>query len=265
MTAHSTARLTILLLIPALVASPRLARAAHPNVRVSGPGANQPEEVTITVDPANPLRLAGGANIRYAHRSFDGGSSWIESVVTSPLGTAGDPVMLHGGLGDLYDAHLSHIPGGPFYDRMVVQPSTDGGVTWSDGTGIGLNPPKLQDKPGLAVDLTGSPHANNVYLAWTEFDVYGSFALADSTRILFSRSSDLGQTWSAPVRLGLRRVRDPPRQRLADRAVRHQLVTLSRERVRRVVRPARWGRGHGRLPGTLDRWRADVGISRARQ
>jgi hypothetical protein len=200
-TARPTAGLSILLLIPTLASTPRLAVAAHPNVQVSSPTANAPEEVTVTVDPANPLRLAGGANIRYGYRSFDGGLTWIENVVTSSLGTAGDPVMLYGGLGDLYYAHLSHLFNGPFYDRMVVQRSADGGATWNDGAGIGLNPPKMQDKPGLAVDLTSSPHANNVYLAWTEFDEYGSINPADSTRVLFSRSLDSGQTWSAPVRV----------------------------------------------------------------
>jgi hypothetical protein len=84
---------------------------------------------------------------------------------------------------------------------MVVQKSTDGGATWSDGVGVGHNPPKQQDKEWLAVDLTGSPWRNSLYMAWTEFDSLDSFNPADSTRIVFSRSTDHGATWTPPVRV----------------------------------------------------------------
>jgi hypothetical protein len=38
-------------------------------------------------------------------------------------------------------------------------------------------------------------------MAWTEFDDYGSSNPADSTRIVFSRSTDHGETWSTPVKV----------------------------------------------------------------
>jgi len=82
-----------------------------------------------------------------------------------------------------------------------VQKSTDGGVTWNDGVGVGLNPPKQQDKEWIVADLTDSQFRNNLYMAWTEFDAYGSADPNDSTRILFSRSTDFSTSWSAPVRI----------------------------------------------------------------
>jgi hypothetical protein len=191
----SAAVLVIILLLPASLP------AQHPNIRVSQPGSTDPEEVTISINPTNPLNLAAGSNIDYVWYSFDGGHTWTEGHLTSPLGVWGDPCVIFDARGDLYYAHLSNPPGGSWLDRIVVQKSTDGGMSWSDGVGVGLNPPKDQDKEWLAADQTGSPYRHNLYMAWTEFDAYGSSNPADSTRILFSRSTDAGTTWSAPVRI----------------------------------------------------------------
>ena len=179
------------------------ALAQHPNHPVSSPSFTDPEEVTIAVDPVHPLHLAAGANISYRYRSFDGGVTWSEDYLASSLGVVGDPVVLYDMQGNLYYAHLAEPANeGYWLDRMVVQRSTDGGIVWSDGAGIGYHPPTAQqDKPGLAADMTNSAFQHNVYLAWTEFDRYGSSNPADSTRILLSRSTDFGLTWSAPVRI----------------------------------------------------------------
>ena len=201
MAARSIRRTPAALLISAFLLVPHAARAQHPNVRVSSASANQPEEVSIAVNPLDPRDLAAASNIRYGFTNLDAGPTWSESILTSSLGTAGDPVVLYDAEGNLYYAHLSHVPGGPYYDRIVVQRSTDGGLSWNDGAGIGLNDSKMQDKPGLAADQTESPYHGNLYLAWTEFDTYGSSDPADSSRILFSRSSDRGANWSAPYRV----------------------------------------------------------------
>jgi len=186
-----------LLAATALVAP---AYAQHPNVRMSTPG-NTPEEMTIAVDPANPTHLAAGANLSYVYRSFTTGASWTEGTMSSTLGVAGDPVTLYDVEGNLYYVHLSSPITGDWLDRMVVQRSGDGGATWTDGAGVGLNPPRDQDKPGIAADGTSSAYRDNLYLAWTEFDTYGSGVPGDSTRILFSRSTDFGTTWSPPLRV----------------------------------------------------------------
>jgi hypothetical protein len=178
------------------------ARAQHPNVRVSSPSSSTPEEVAITVDPSNPQRLAAAANLRYRYHSFDGGASWTEGLMSTSLGAAGDPVVLYDRHGNLFNVHLSNpTVGGSWLDRIVVQRSTDGGLTWNGGAGIGLDAPRDQDKPWIAVDETGSPYADRLYLSWTEFDAYGSFSTLDSTRILFSSSADFGLGWIPPVRV----------------------------------------------------------------
>jgi hypothetical protein len=173
------------------------------NVRVSDPGSTDPEEVVISIDPTNPLNLAAGANTAYYYFSLNGGHNWIQGELTSSLGVWGDPCVTFDALGNLYFAHLSWPKQAPgdWVDRIVVQKSTNGGVTWSDGVGVGHNPPKDEDKEWLTPDMTGSVYNNNLYMAWTEFDAVYSSDPSDSTRILFSYSTDQSANWVAPIRV----------------------------------------------------------------
>lgn len=169
------------------------------NVLVSLPGNFKPEEVSICINPINPLNIVAASNLDYYYYSFDGGYTWTEGRLWSSFGVRGDPSVIFDAEGNLYYGHLSNPPDGDWIDRIVVQKSTDGGLTWNDGAGIGLNPPKDQDKEWLAADHTDSPFRNTVYTAWTEFDTYGSWDPEDRTRILSSFSRDFGNTWSNPI------------------------------------------------------------------
>ncbi|NWF49435.1 MAG: exo-alpha-sialidase [Ignavibacteriaceae bacterium] len=173
----------------------------YTNIQVNIPASTDPEEVTIAINPVNPQMLAAGANINYFYRSSDSGNNWTEMKLTSSLGVWGDPCVIFDSLGYLYFGHLSDPISGYWIDRIVVQRSTDGGLTWNDGVGIGYQYPKQQDKEWLAVDITQSQYRNNLYVAWTEFDDYGSPNSNDSSRILFSRSTDHGLTWAIPVKV----------------------------------------------------------------
>lgn len=180
------------------------AQAQYQNIRVSLPTANDPEEVCIAINPTNPLSLAAGANLNYYYYSTNGGLNWTQGRLTSATyGVWGDPCLTFDGLGNLYYGHLSNPPSpGYWIDRIVVQKSTNAGVSWNSGVGVGFNPPvKNQDKEWLIADMTNSSFRNNLYMAWTEFDSYGSTSTTDSTRILFSRSTDAGTSWSIPVRV----------------------------------------------------------------
>jgi len=175
------------------------------NVRVDNPDVNRPNEVTIAINPSNPEFIAAGSNLNYFYYSSDAGETWTSSVMQSSLGVWGDPVLLYNSTGILYYSHLAdnrNKGNGYWIDRIVVQRSFDNGLTWDDGVGIGFAPPrKQQDKEWLAIDLTNLPSRNNVYMSWTEFDEYGSSETEDHTRILFSRSTDHGFSWSNPVKI----------------------------------------------------------------
>ena len=178
-------------------------RAQFKNIRVDKPGTKDAEEVSIAINTAHPNYLAAGANISYVFNSSDSGLSWDQGNMQSNFGVWGDPCLLYDGLGNLYFVHLSHPPPtiGYWIDRIVVQKSTDNGLTWNSGAGIGYNPPKEQDKAWLGVDMSSQNYKNNLYLAWTQFDSYGSNSPQDSSVILFSRSTDQGIDWSNPVRV----------------------------------------------------------------
>ena len=173
-----------------------------PNVRVSRPENPRPEEVAIAIDPTNPARMVIGSNLDFYYYSWDGGLSWTERRLLAPsFGVWGDPSIAYDPEGRVYYAHLSNPPEaeGFFIDRIVVQRSTDGGANFDDGQGVAFRPPKNQDKSWIIPDLTDSPYRGQLYLAWTEFDRYGSDDPADRSRILFSHTADAGATWSEPV------------------------------------------------------------------
>jgi hypothetical protein len=168
----------------------------YPNILVDGTGS--PEEVTIAINPLNPNILGAGANIDNFYRSTDGGITWTEShLVSNLLGVWGDPVVMFDSLGNLYYGHLSNPISGWWIDRIVIQKSTNNGLTWNDGVGVGWNVyPNAQDKEWLAVDHTQSPYKGTIYVTWTEFDNYGSSNSSDSSRIRFSKSTNEGETWT---------------------------------------------------------------------
>ncbi|MEM9340564.1 MAG: sialidase family protein, partial [Bacteroidota bacterium] len=76
------------------------------------------------------------------------------------------------------------------------QKSTDGGLTWDDGTAIGFNHPKDQDKEWAVIDQ----RTGNLYVTWTQFDDYGSKDPNCQSNILLSMSGG-GKKWSEPIQL----------------------------------------------------------------
>lgn len=173
-----------------------LSAAQHPNVMISN--TNAPEEPTINIDPFNTNRLIGGANINNYFYSEDGGHTWQKGILTSqPYGVWGDPVTLVDNDGNYYFFHLANPPSGNWIDRIVCQKSTDGGQTWNEGTYMGLNGAKAQDKEWAAIDRSNG----NIYVTWTQFDDYGSSNPNDRSNIMFSKSTDSGESWSPALRI----------------------------------------------------------------
>lgn len=171
------------------------AAAQHPNVLIGKD--NAPNEPSICINPKNPRQLVAGANLNNVYYSHDGGETWGRAAVSCPWGIWGDPVIGVDTAGAFYFLHLSNPPVGNWIDRIIAQKSTDGGLSWSEGSYMGLNGGKAQDKHWIATDWK----TNRLYVTWTQFDDYGSSLPSDSSVILFSRSADGGASWSPAKRL----------------------------------------------------------------
>lgn len=187
--------LKIAMLLFAILTLQQLA-AQHTNIIISN--SSYPEEPTIYIDPNNTNRIIAGANINNLFYSDDGGLSWqVKKLYSSSFGVAGDPMVIVDELGHYYYFHLSSPPNGSWLDRIVCQKSTDGGVTWNQGSFMGLNGSKDQDKQWVDIDRNNG----NIYATWTQFDVYGSSISEYRSNILFSKSSDGGESWSQALRI----------------------------------------------------------------
>jgi hypothetical protein len=175
------------------------------NIRVNQDASGQDQnELVLSVSPADPANLVGGANdyrvgpVRCGwFSSRDGGVTWTDGVLSEPTyPLQGDPAVAHCADGSAVYVCLSftgaYQPHGLFAYR-----TTDGGQTWGSPVAV-LNRPTgfpFADKEWVACDRTAtSPYANRVYVTWTDFGLSGS-------PILMRRSTDGGRTWSSNVRV----------------------------------------------------------------
>lgn len=159
-------------------------------------------EPSIGIDPFAG-RVIVGANNNQLYLSKDGGYSFQHRTLESSMGVWGDPVIFIDRMGNYYYAHLaknSSKKAPQWWDRIVVQKSTDFGDSFSDGVGVGYVEGKMQDKHWLTGDLNKkSPYVDRLYLTWTEFDSYKSEDSKDSSRIKFAYSDNFGDTFSQPI------------------------------------------------------------------
>jgi len=185
-----------LIILTLLLIGTFTAGAQHQNILIST--SNYPNEPSIIINPKNTDQLYGGANIYNYYYSDDAGFTWQEGVLTSQAyGVWGDPVLICDTAGAFYFFHLSNPPTGNWIDRIVCQKTETFGGQWNDGTYMGLDGSKAQDKHWAAVD----PANNNIYVTWTQFDDYGTSDPDFFSNIMFSSSFDAGQSWSPALRI----------------------------------------------------------------
>ena len=157
-----------------------------------------PNEPSIFINPKNTNEIVSAANLKSVYVSQDAGYTWARTSMNSNFGVWGDPCIVADTSGKFYFFHLSNTGGtNGWIDRMVCQRLDNIGGAWTAGVGFGLNGTKDQDKEWVALN-----HLNNeIYATWTQFDAYGSTSSSDSSVILFSKSSDEGNTWSTPLKI----------------------------------------------------------------
>lgn len=170
---------------------------ANVQVNVATSGTN---ETSITINPLNPDNIVGAAQVPCIfYHSFDGGTTWGEGYLPD-LYDLGDPAVAFDRSGNVYFCYIGIWS----HSGIFVNRSTDGGQTWmATGTPLieheGSVP--FEDKSYPCTDWTDGPHSGNVYVCWTQFSHYGSTSPADSTWILFSRSTDQAQSFDEPLRI----------------------------------------------------------------
>lgn len=183
--------ITILILSAINSADPQ---SRYRNVLISK--ESSPNEPSIFINPNNTYHIVAASNMDAYYYTFDGGETWTKgTLISSTYGVWGDPCIVMDTKGNFYYFHIVNS-GGYWFDRIVCQKSTNGGVSWSNpGTFTGHNPPHIQDKEWAAIDMTDSPYRDNIYVAWTQC------GQPDSSHILYSRSTDGGESWNDFMRL----------------------------------------------------------------
>jgi hypothetical protein len=159
------------------------------------PFHNGEVEPQMSVDPTNPKHLVGvwnqsGLGI-VAGVSFDAGKDWQSVVIPGISNCTGgvyfgnaDPWVSFASNGDVYVSALGNDANGD-NKALLVNKSTDGGLTWGAPSTIVQGNADMPDKDALTADPTNPQLA---YVTWTR--ISGS-----NGTTMFSRTTDGGQTW----------------------------------------------------------------------
>jgi len=158
-------------------------------------------EPSICINKTDTANFIAGSIYDNVHVSYDSGQTWKNSHLQSRYGVFGDPCLASDKLGNIYYLHLANPDDDrnsrEFLSCIVIQKSTDKGKTWTDGVAIGYNNAHHQDKHWIGIH----PVSGELAVTWTEFDQYDSRHPEDKSRILFSKSTDFGETWTEPVKI----------------------------------------------------------------
>jgi len=158
-------------------------------------------EPSICINKTDTTNFIAGSIYDNVHVSNNNGKTWQNSHLQSRYGVFGDPCLASDRFGNIYYLHLANPDDDrnspEFLSSIVLQKSTDKGKTWTNGVAIGYNNKHDQDKHWIGIQ----PETGELAVTWTEFDKYDSKNPNDHSRILFSKSTDFGKTWTKPVKI----------------------------------------------------------------
>jgi len=196
----------------AIGAQTPLPRAPGAHVVTISPPGHPASEPTIAVDPNDPAHVVGAYGGPIVAFSTDSGRSFTVADGTKPSDWpgGGDVSLTYDDRGQAVLSYLTfNRLGAASYwahhagsSGIFVRRSPDGGQTWEAKpvavkvTRAAAAPAtQMEDMPRIWSDVQlRSPYRGNLYIAWIEWQTNQSV-------ILFSRSTDHGATWSAPLRI----------------------------------------------------------------
>jgi hypothetical protein len=166
-------------------------------------------EPSIAVNPGNPQQIvvAWQVNASAAYSS-DGGQTWTVAEGTAPKDyrVSGDVSVTFDSAGHAQLCYIAfdklgtsqYWAHGATRNGIFVRRSLDGGETWEANAASVISHDSrpgipFEDKPYIVADSVSS-RPGNLYLGWTQFTLTAS-------DLLFSRSTDGGQSWSQPIKL----------------------------------------------------------------
>jgi hypothetical protein len=145
----------------------------------------------IHVSPVTGGLIVDRVRLSSFSASKDGGQTWTTGSMPPAAGatqTYGDPSVGVDRHGVFYFAQLG-ATAGDTNGAIVVNKSTDGGATWSDGAVVQAD--DESDKEWLAIGPDPVVKSrDNIYVTWTSFQSSGC-------QLRFGRSIDGGVTWAA--------------------------------------------------------------------
>lgn len=167
--------------------------AQYSNVKIFGSiNSMEPEECSIVINPQNPNHILAASNQDNYFYSTDGGQTWQHGIVQSDYGVLGDPVVVAGANNKYFYFYIANN-----LSRVGCHRLNNLGSNWSKGSFVGANGSQQNDKDWAAVNLKN----NYLYVTWSQFDKHGSSNPLDSSVVLLCRSTDEGESWSAPIQI----------------------------------------------------------------
>jgi hypothetical protein len=153
------------------------------------PNAYEPSVSVNRDDVQNIVASSAPDNIYYTR---NGGLSWEKTKLVSTYGAVGNITLIADFKNNFYCLLQVRKNG---KSNIVIQQSADGGKTWSKEALISSDSTKYAINPKAALDRSG-----NLFVTWTDFDIYESDNDKCISRVLLSRSSN-GKKWSKPMEL----------------------------------------------------------------
>lgn len=207
---HLVASVALASIVSVGVLAQELLPAPGAQTAVITPERGYYTEPAIAIDPSNPQHvLAAYQDNAHIGYSSDAGQHWhTQSVEPPEYRVSGDVSVAYDGKGDAFVCYMAFNKLGMFNywaknsskNGLYVRRSIDGGATWETKDIPIVEQPESptvpwEDKPYIVSDANRtSPHFGNLYVGWTRWTIGDS-------RILFSRSTDAGKTWSAPMEI----------------------------------------------------------------